>query len=141
MIAIAFAIFIGTLQLAVTVNAFVRSLKERFSVGWIGAIARAILLIAGGAASLRLSFASMAPTTVAGSPDMMRLARVSLISTVCGPALSFGVLWLAHRRKRHAPLVDEERLGRPFDAWLPVALFDAAFVVMSVFARLMADPF
>jgi hypothetical protein len=36
------------------------------------------------------------------------------------------------------PAGPEERLSRPFDAWLPVALFDAAFVAINVFIHVMS---
>ena len=138
MIALAFSIFVALLQLAVTVNAFVRSRKERFPVGAFAAVARIILLVGGVISGVRLSFASMASV---GAPPPRIPELVAWVAMVGGPLLPFGTLWLAGRRKRNASFADEERLGRPFDAWLPVALFDAAFVVMNVLVRLMADPF
>ena len=41
-------------------------------------------------------------------------------SVVLGPVVMGVVLWVAHRRCRDVPAAEEERLSRPFIAWLPV---------------------
>lgn len=126
-----FGVFVSVLQLAAIVNAFIRCVQERFFLGWIGAIVRGVLLIAGAIGVVLVRIVHFPGSDV---PAPATPAFVALAATVLGPIMSFVVLWLAHRRKRDVPAADEQRLSRPFMAWLPVALFDAAFVAINLFA-------
>jgi hypothetical protein len=129
-----FGLFITIVHFAVTVNAFVRSLRERFVFGTLGALVRGALMIIGTVVGIRLLLADSA-SPPAGP------ALVALITAVVGPIVSFAVLWVAHRRTRNVPAAQEERLGRPFNAWLPVALIDAAWVAIGLLARAISNPF
>ncbi len=64
---------------------------------------------------------------------------MALAATVLGPVVSFAVLGIAHRRKKDVPAAQEERLGRPFNAWLPVALLDAAFLMINLLATVFVS--
>jgi hypothetical protein len=44
---------------------------------------------------------------------------------------------VAYRRKSGVRAAEEEKMSRPFNAWLPVALLDGAFVVMNVAAAVI----
>jgi len=129
-----FGVFVSVLQLAAIVNAFVRSMRERFLLGTIGAVVRAVLLLAGAIGVVLVRFVHFPGSDVSAPVGP---TFVALAATVLGPILSFVVLWVAHRRKRDVPAAEEERLSRPFMAWLPVALFDAAFVFINLFAWVM----
>src|SRR5689334_11874751 len=126
-----FAVFISVLQLIAVVNAFIRSLQERFVVGIVGALARGALLVAGAIGAVA---ALSAPSVAAG-------ASMALAAIILGPLISFATIWFAHRRKRDVPAAEEELRGRPFKAWLPVALFDAAFVAINILATVISNPF
>ena len=132
-----FAVLVSVLQLFAVANAFVRSLQARFLVGAAAAVLRALLIVGGTGAVL---FARTIAAPGAGAPIPLPAAALGLVAAVGGPVVSFATLWLAHRRKRDAPAAQEEALGIPFRAWLPVALFDAAFVAINVLARMMSDP-
>jgi hypothetical protein len=116
-----FGVIVSVVQLIAVVNAFVRSVQERFIVGIACGSIRALLLVASafGALSARPSLA---------------LAGVAL-----GPIVSFAALYIAYRRKKDAPAAQEERLGRPFVAWLPVTLFDAASIAINLFGWVIAS--
>jgi len=133
-------VFVGIgslLQLALLVRALVRCIAERYSVGAIGAVARLSLLV-GGVGGVAMSY--FASATGSGRPSPA-LSLMTIAAVVLGPIVSFTVLWMAHRRRANVPAAQEERLGRPFDVWLPVALLDAAYVAITVFVNVMANPF
>jgi hypothetical protein len=129
-----FGAFVSVLQLATIGNAFVRCLRERFLLGTIGALARGALLVAAAIGVVMVRFVHFPGSDV---PAPVGPTFVALAATVLGPILSFVVLWFAHRQRRDVPAAQEERLGRPFMAWLPVALFDAVFVLINLFAWVM----
>ena len=81
-----FVVFVSLLQFAVTANAFIRCLKDRFRVGWVGAIVRMLLLIGGGVAGAAIFFASLASRE---SPPPALPALIALTATVVGPIVSF----------------------------------------------------
>lgn len=124
-------VFVSILQLAAIANAFVRFVRDRFVVGTLGALVRALLLVVGALGDLSVRAVTFPGSDVPAPPGPLLIA---LAAAVLGPLLSFALLWVAHRRRQDVPAADEERLARPFMAWLPVALFDAAFVVINVCA-------
>lgn len=132
-------IFVSVLQVIAIVNALVRSLQSRFAAGIVAAIVRGLLLAIVVVSALSRTPNVQAPGTDAPVPTQMSWAV--LVAAVVGPIVSFAALWLAYRRKRDAPAAQEEVVGRPFTAWLPVALFDAAFVAINVFATVISNPF
>ncbi len=129
------AVFFSLLQVAAVVRALSRSTGERFVPGIVGGLARSVLMVLGLLAIVWATFPK------AGAPAPAILGLMALSAAVLGPLVSFAVLWSAHVRKRDVPFAQEERLSRPFGAWLPVALFDMIFVAMSVlaWARVMVD--
>ena len=127
-----FGVFASFLQLAATVNAFLRCLQNKFVLGAVGALVRVALLLAG-AASLFVVKAQQAGGTSASGG----ITLLALVATVGGPLVSFVVLAIAYRRMRGLSAAQEEEASRPFRAWLPVALFDAAFVAINFFAWFM----
>jgi hypothetical protein len=131
-----FVVFGSVLQLLALVNAFIRSLKERFVVGTVGALVRAALLLSGVIGAVWSRFVHFPGSDVAAPATASLMA---LGATVLGPVVSFAVLWIAYRRKKDVPAAHEERLGRPFNAWLPVALLDAAFVLINVLATVFTS--
>jgi hypothetical protein len=130
-------VLVSVLQLFAVINAFVRSLRDRFIAGVAGGLVRALLLVAGTAAALWIRATAVSGS---GAPVPAAPAAMALAATILGPLVAFAALWLAHLRKKDASAAEEERLGRPFTAWLPVALFDAAFVAMNVFASVISNP-
>lgn len=128
-----FGILISIVHLLVTLNALVRSFSSRFWVGAIAGVLRAVLMVVGIIVGFRLSF----PGSEGPPPGP---ALIALVVAVLGPVVSFGTLFVAHWRASNVPARDEERMGRPFMAWLPVALLDAAFVVIAIVARVISNP-
>jgi multisubunit Na+/H+ antiporter MnhC subunit len=133
-----FGIFVSVIQFATIVNAFIKSLGERFTLGAIGALVRAALLILGSAGAVWSRFVSYPGSDI---PAPALASFMVMTAVVLGPMLTGMVLWVAYRRCKDVPAAEEERLGRPFNAWLPVGLFDAVFVVISVFGLIMASRF
>ncbi len=95
-------------------RALVGSVGERFAPGIVGAVARLVAL----AFAVR---SAVVPSIVGGA-----------IGAVAGPAVSLGMLAVCYARSRNAPAADEERLGRPFALWLPVALLDLGWVAVQL---------
>jgi hypothetical protein len=133
-----FGIFVSFLQIAALVNAFVRSLAQRFLAGMVGAAVRALLL-AGGIFGWLWDRHLRVPGSDLAGPAAA--AWMVTAAAVLGPLVSFVVLFLAHRRTRDVPAAKEEEAARVFAAWLPVGLLDALFVAINVFAALVAKPF
>jgi len=131
-------VFFSLLQFIAIVNAFLRSWRERFVLGTIGAVLRALLSIAGAVGAVWERLVRFPGSDV---PAPLGASVIVLLAAALGPLLSFVVLWSAHRRRKDAPMLEEERLSRPFNAWLPVALFDVAFVAINGFAYLISKPF
>jgi hypothetical protein len=124
-------LFLAIVELAAIVNAFFRSVAERFLVGAIGGAVRVLCLLVAGVGSVRFAFHHMAASN---TPLPAVEALAVLIGTILGPIVTFVVLWVAHRRRKDAPAAEEEQLARPFDAWFPVGLLDAGFVLINVLA-------
>jgi hypothetical protein len=126
-----FGAFILIVHFAVTVNALQRCVRERFVVGIVGGIGRAALMITAIVLGFRLTF----PGTDGPSASH---GAAFLMATMGGPLISFTTVVLAKRRAQNAPAAEEERLERPFTAWLPVAIIDAMFVVAGIAARALS---
>jgi hypothetical protein len=129
--------FFSLLQVVLCVRALTGCRREHFVPGVLGAVARL--------AFAALLAAAMVTSPLALIPGLNKPALASgvaalatVVAAIGGPMTSFAVLALAHRRTRDAIAADEERLGRPFMLWLPVASFDAVSVVLQVFAMWFA---
>lgn len=121
--------------LLVVLNALLRSIRERFVLGVVGGAVRAGLLSLATVEGLRADLAHMA-----GHPDPSGLQAFILANApIAGPAVSFGVLFVAYRRTQDLPAADEQRARRPFGAWLSVALIDAVLIVIGFVAGLIAE--
>jgi hypothetical protein len=131
-----FGVLVSVIQFATVVNAFIKSLGERFMLGTIGAPVRAVLLILGAAGAVWSRFVSYPGSEI---PPPALASFMALASVVLGPIVTAVVLWVAHRRCKDVPAAEEEHLSRPFNAWLPVGLFDAVFVIINVFGLVMAS--
>lgn len=108
-------------------NASVRSVVERFILGSVGGVLRAVLL---GVVTVNAFKASLAVSSgPAPTPAYGLLAAL-----VLGPIVSFVVLFVAYRRMRDVPAAQENRASRVFKAWLGVSILDAMFVVIAVAA-------
>jgi hypothetical protein len=133
-----FGVFVSVIQLAAIVNAFARSLRARYILGAVAAVAavaRGVLLISGAVAALLVRRVTFPGSDVPAPAGPM---LVALVATIAGPLVSFAMLGIAYRRMRNLPAAEEQRASRPFGAWLPVALLDAAFLVINGFALYMA---
>lgn len=129
MIAIVFGVGITLLELAAILRALFVCFKERFSFGGVAAVARLVLLVVGVIAYfVVLARSGAAPEAQASPPQ----AIVLVAALWGGPLTSFVTLWQASRRAHDVPAAQEEQLGRPFDAWLPVALIDAVWIVIQI---------
>lgn len=62
-----------------------------------------------------------------------------LIASVGGPLLTIALLVTSYRRFRDVPAAQEQRVRRPFDAWLLPGLVDALNVVIAVGATLLGQ--
>lgn len=124
------------LQVALTIRAIMRSVAERYVLGIVGGLARVALMGLGAVASLGQMSIVMLPGITLKSPathDPSVLASVGLLlAGVGGPLLTFVVVWTAHRATRDIPAAQEERASRPFMAWVPVAVLDAMYLVVSI---------
>jgi hypothetical protein len=129
-------VFISVLQFAAVVNALIKSMTGRFMLGTVGAALRAVLLLIGAGGAVWSRFVHY-PGSAVPAPALASL--MVLAAAVLGPVISAVVLWVAHRRSRDVPMADEERLRGPFNAWLPVGLFDAVFVVVNVLGLVFAS--
>jgi hypothetical protein len=122
-----FGVFIAIVHFAVTVNALVRSVAERFIVGIWGGAMRSVLLVLAAVLGFRVTFPG------AGGPSA-GAAVGAVVAAVVGPLVSFFVVFVAYRRTRNIPAKDEERAGRPLLPWVAVACIDAIYVVIALLA-------
>lgn len=125
--------FFSLLQLALCVRALAGCVRERFGIGVAAGVARLALMV--------LLMAAMLSSPLSLIPGLHQPAIASgwagpamVIAAVAGPMVSFGVLVVAHLRARNVPMLEEERLGRPFMLWLPVGVLDAIYVALQLFA-------
>jgi len=129
-------VLLSFLQVALTIRAIMRSVAERYVLGIVGGLARVALMGLGAVASLGQMSIVMLPGITLKSPathDPSVLASVGLLlAGVGGPLLTFVVVWTAHRATRDIPAAQEERASRPFMAWVPVAVLDAMYLVVSI---------
>lgn len=123
------------LQLLAIVRAVWVSVRERWWFGVAAGAARVMLFVAAVFAIVEGKGARFANVDARPSPA----AAIAVIaSAVLAPIVSSATLGLAYRRYAGVRAADEERLRRPFDAWLPVTLFDAVFVAINLFVLIDA---
>ena len=129
-------------HLVLTFRALLRSLSERFFFGIVGGLLRAALMLVGAVIGFKQAAVVMLPhMTLRLSPSDPSLASslVLLFVSVAGPVVTFALLWIDYRRFQSVPAAREEELQRPFRAWLPVAILDALYVVITVGAVWIAE--
>jgi hypothetical protein len=135
---------ISVLHLVLTIRAIVRSISEKFLFGVIGGIGRAALMVLGALMSFQQMSLLMLPGfTLRFLPSTFPSALLSaglLLVALGGPILTFAIVWAAHRRTKNVPAAQEEKVGRPFMAWVPVAILDAMYLVVSVGAAVISEP-
>jgi hypothetical protein len=129
-----FGILFFIAQGVALLGALVRSTRERFAVGVLGGAARAVLVATTATYDVRAGLASIAGR--GELPAGHRLAAA--VAAILGPAVTFAVLFAAHRRTQGVPAAEEERLGRPFNAWLLVGIIDGLLVVLGLLAHMAA---
>jgi hypothetical protein len=124
--------FFSLLQLIACVRALAVCLRERFAVGVAGGVARIGLMV--------LQAAALASSPLSLIPGLHRPAMLegwagtaTVVGALGGPVVSFGVLVVAYLHARNVPAAEEERLRRPFTAWLPVGVMDGIFVALQLF--------
>jgi hypothetical protein len=119
---------LGALLVVVaTVRALVVSAREKFALGTLVGGARLVLALVVGWAIVR--FIGVAPPAPLG--------LLIGIAQIAGPIFSIATVFVAWRRFQDVPAVDEARLERPFDAWLPVAILDAFWAVILIGAAVL----
>jgi hypothetical protein len=121
------AIFVSVLQVVAIGYAFARSTRERYIVGSVGAALRAILFVVAGVSGFLVRLLRFPGLPI---PTPFVLSVVAIVAALLGPLVSFLCLWLAHRRSENVSSADEERLGRPFRAWMPVAILEVVAIVV-----------
>lgn len=129
----------SVLQLVLVIRAFMRSAAEKFPVGIALGLARVALMLWAAAISFRqASIVIMSGLTLRlpASGGTLSAPFVAL----AGPLVSFAVLAVSWKRYRNAPAANEEKLRRPFEAWLPVAILDAMYVVVMIGAVWFSEP-
>lgn len=132
------------LHLVLTIRALLRSLAERFVFGIVGGFLRAGLMMVGAVIGFKQAAIVMLPhMTLRLSPrerePSLALSLALLLVSVLGPVVTFSVLFTSYRRCQHVPAAQEEKLQRPFRAWLPVGIVDAIYVVIAVGAIWITD--
>jgi hypothetical protein len=80
------AVFVSMVQFAAIVNAFIRSLRERFVVGTLGALARAALILLGAIGAVWARFVHFPGSDV---PAPVAATIMALAATVLGPPHSW----------------------------------------------------
>jgi hypothetical protein len=129
---------LSILHLVVAIRAALRSYAEGFLFGMVGGFARAAMMIAAFLLSFQHMGLIMLPgLTLRGSGEAAPSLGVSLglaLVVIGGPILSFAVLWAAWRRFQDVPAAQEEKLKKPFGAWLPVGILDAAYLLITIAA-------
>jgi hypothetical protein len=129
-------VILSLLHLVLTIRAFLRSLSERFLFGIVVGLVRAALMVVGAIVSAKQATLFMLPGMTLRSPGSSSAPSGAdvgiLLVTILGPILTFAVLWVSWRRYQDVTAAREEVLRRPFDAWLPVGVLDAIYVVISV---------
>jgi hypothetical protein len=130
-------VIFSLLHLVLTIRALLRCVSERYTFGILGGLARAGLMIVGAVIGFKQMAMVMLPgrLTLKLSPDApsQALAVALLLVSIAGPVVTFAVLWISYRRYHDAPAAQEEKLQRPFGAWLPVGILDAISVAVAVF--------
>ena len=132
------ALIFSILHLVFTIRALLRSLSERFVFGIVGGFLRAGLMLVGAVIGFKQAAIVMLPhMTLRLSPSdesdpSLGLSLGLLFVSVVGPIVTFSVLWTSYRRSQNVPVAQEEKLQRPFRAWLPVGIIDAIYVVITV---------
>jgi hypothetical protein len=127
-------VFVPLLQLIVLGNACWKSYRQTYFYGVIAAIVRAMLLAAGVVAVWLIRMRTFPGSEVRAS---VGLTLVALVSVAFGPVVSFVALWMVYHRTQNVVAAEEEPANKLFGAWLPVALFDAVFVVINGVAWLL----
>jgi hypothetical protein len=129
-------VFISLIHVFLTIRAVVKSAAERFVPGVVGGVARATLLV------VTPIVAFKAGASLLGLHLSVRDANPLLLVTtglsVLGPLVTIAVLLVARKRYRDVPMAQEERLMRPFSAWLPVGVIDGIFVMIGVLGNVFA---
>jgi hypothetical protein len=120
-------LFIGALQLFVTLNACIRSVAGKWLLGSIGGVTRTFLLMAITMASARMRIAGAEP-----SPAFS-------VALYAGPVISVLVLLLALRRRRKMPAGSEAETAadKSVKGWMGVVVIDGALLAIGVGARLL----
>ncbi len=132
------------LHLVLAVRALARSVTERFVFGVVGGLVRIGLMVVGAMLALKQSAFIMLPgVNLHASPSEGSSASASaaalLLVSIAGPVLSASVLWASYRRFHDVPFAEEEKLQRPFNAWLPVGILDAIYVVIAISAAVLME--
>jgi hypothetical protein len=124
--------FFSLVQFVLCIRALIGSARERFAVGTAGGVLRLAFMV--------LLVLAMFSSPLSLVPGLHQPAIASgwagvgtVVAAVGGPLVSFGVLVVAHLRTRNVPMAEEERIGRPFNLWLPVGVFDAIYVALQIF--------
>lgn len=119
-----FGLLVGALQLFLLLNAFLRSIGGKWTLGAIAGITRVVLLIAITMATARIRIAGAEPSSGYA------------IAMFGGPALSFLMVVLAFRRRRAQPAGSEAKTlaDKVVTAWIGAAVIDAMFVAVTIAA-------
>jgi hypothetical protein len=123
------------LHLVLTIRALLRSLSQRFVFGIVAGLLRAGLMLLGAVIGFKQAAIVMLPhMTLRLSPSepSFALSLGLLFVSVVGPIVTFSLLWASYRRFQDVPAAQEEKLERPFRAWLPVGILDAIYVVVTI---------
>ena len=124
------------LHFVLTVRALLRCASEKYLVGVVGSLVRALLLVLGAVLVSKRSMIVMIPPlptlTVNRAATESEPSLVLPLLAIVGPLLTFALLWVAYRRFQDVPAAQEEKLQRPFDALLPVGIVDAIGLVIFV---------
>jgi len=129
-------VFISLIHVFLTIRALVKSAAERFVPGVIGGVVRTALLIVTPVVAFKAGASLLGMHVRLRDTDPLLLATTGL--SVLGPLVTIGVLVVARERYRDVPMAQEERLMRPFSAWLPVGVLDGIFVMIGVLGNVFA---
>lgn len=119
-------------QAVVAVRVLMTSRHEKFQLGVYAACSRLIALVPLGLMLMAVYFPGLAPLPWRG---FLALAALGVM-----PLGSFVAIWKSYQRMQNVPAADEAQAGRPFNAWLPIAIVDAIMVVIALATLLLLRP-
>jgi hypothetical protein len=124
------ALLLVILHMGFLMHALVRCGLDRFWLGAFAGLMRALLSTAGIIASVKLIAHGLAPAQPPSTATVPAL--IFAATAIVGPLTSFAIVFVAYRRTRNIPALQEEKRMPVLTAWIPVALLDVVYTVLAI---------